>query len=367
MRAAALLIALALAAPAVAQGPRASIDAGALRMQYADSIDASAIALTPAFWIDSRLASLSTTGTLSQFSGGSWSLQGSGDGSLFTRRFGIAMGELQGTAGGSSRNDGSRTAQLIAIARGHISSDKRGAWIGGGLGGTWDGVEWRNVKQAEAAAWARAGNATALLSVIPTSVDDSIDYFDTELSAGVNLRRVDLTFSGGIRGGSNLPTLGGTATSWGSVSATGWIWPRIAVVASAGTYPVDLTQGFPGGRFASLSIRVGSRRFSPSSEPALDVRATKSFEVKRVNNTLQTVRIRSRTATTVELMGDFTDWTPLKLDSEGSGWWSVTLPVTPGLHEMNMRIDGGQWVVPAGMARKKDEFGGTVGVFLISM
>jgi hypothetical protein len=360
-------MALAFAAPAVAQGQRASIDAGALKMQYADSIDSNAIAVTPAFWIDSRLASLSVAGTLSQFSGGGWSLQGSGDVSLFTRRVGIAMGELQGTAGGSSRDDGSRTAQLIAIARGHISSDNRGAWIGAGLGSTWDGVEWRDVKEGEAAAWARTGIASALLSITPTSVDDTIRYFDTELSAGVNLRKVDLTISGGFRGGSNLPTLGGTATSWGSVSATGWIWPRIAVVASAGTYPVDLTQGFPGGRFASLSIRVGSRRFSPSSEPALDVRATKMFEVKSVSRTLQTIRIRSQSGATVELMGDFTDWAPVKLDSDGSGWWSVTLPVTPGLHEMNLRIDGGRWVVPAGMARKRDEFGGTVGVFLISM
>ena len=367
MRAAAIVVALAIAAPAVAQSPRASIDGGALKMQYADSIDSNAIALTPAFWIDSRFTSFSTTGTLSQFSGGGWSLQGSGDGSLFTRRLGVVMGELQGTAGGSSRNDGSRTAQLIAIARGHISSDNRGLWVGAGLGRTWDGVEWRNVKQGEAAAWARTGKTTALLSLIPTSVDDTITYFDTELSAGVNLRRIDLTLSGGVRGGSNLPTLGGTATSWGSVSATGWIWPRIAVVASAGTYPVDLTQGFPGGRFASLSIRVGSRRFSPSSEPALDVRATKMFEVKPVNRTLQAIRIRAPGAATVELMGDFTDWAAVKLDSDGSGWWTVTLPVTPGLHEMNMRIDGGKWVAPPGMTRKTDEFGGTVGVFLISM
>jgi hypothetical protein len=360
-------MALALAAPAVAQRPRASIDAGALTMQYADSIDSNAIALTPAFWIDSHFASLSATGTLSRFGEGAWSLQGSGDGSLFTRRFGIAMGELQGTAGGSTRNDGSRTGQLIAIARGHISTDKRGAWIGAGLGATWDGVEWRNVQQGEAAAWARAGNASALLSITPISVDDTIKYFDTELSAGVSLRRIDLSITGGVRGGSNLPTLGGTATSWGSASATGWILPRLALVASAGTYPVDLTQGFPGGRFASLSIRVGSRRFSPSSEPALEVHAAKMFEVKPVDRTLQTIRIRSRGAETVELMGDFTDWAPVKLDTDGSGWWSVTLPVTPGLHEMNMRIDGGRWVVPAGMARKSDEFGGTVGVFLISM
>ena len=367
MRAAAFLLALVFAAPAAAQRARASIDAGALRMQYADSIDSNAIALTPAFWIDARFASLSTTGTISQLSGDSWSVQGSGDGSLFTRRAGLFMGEIQGAAGGSSRNDGSRTGQLLASARAHITSDMRGGWLGAGFGGTWDGVEWRNVKQGEAAAWMRAANATVLLSATPTSVDDTIEYIDTELAAGVNLHRVDLSMSGGLRGGSNLPALGGTARKWGSASVTGWILPRVAVVASIGTYPVDLTQGFPGGRFASLSFRFGSRRFSPSTEPVLGAGATKSFEVRSTSGDMRTIRIRSHGAETVEVMGDFTEWTPVSLERDGSGWWSVTLPVAPGIHEMNMRINGGKWVIPSGLTKKRDEFGGTVGVFLISM
>ena len=367
MRAAALALALAIAAPAVAQKPGASIDAGALRMQYADSIDSNAFALTPAFWVDSRFTSFAATGTLSQFSGGGWSVQGSGDGSLFTRRAGLFMGELQGSAGGSSRDDGSRTGQLLGIARAHLSSDFRGAWAGAGLGGTWDGVEWRNVKQAEAAAWTRAGNATVLLSVTPTSVDDSVKYVDAQLNAGMNLDRFDLSVAGGVRGGSNLPTLGGTAKSWGSASVTGWITQRIGVVASAGTYPVDLTQGFPGGRFASLSVRIGSRKFSPADEPALDVHAQKMFEVQNVDRTMRAIRVRSDGARSVEIMGDFTDWSPVKLEPDGSGWWSVTIPIQRGLHEINMRIDGGKWVNPPGTGRKRDEFGGTVGVFLISM
>jgi hypothetical protein len=213
----------------------------------------------------------------------------------------------------------------------------------------------------------RAGNATALLSATPTSVDDTIEYVDTELTAAMNLRRVDLSISGGVRGGSNLPALGGTATKWGTASVTGWILPRVAVVASIGTYPVDLTQGFPGGRFASLSFRFGSRRFSPSSEPVLDAGVTKSFEIRTARRDLRTIRIRSHGAEAVEVMGDFTEWMPVSLEPDGSGWWSVTLPVSPGLHEMNMRIDGGKWVTPPGLARKRDEFGGTVGVFLISM
>ncbi|HEX6573529.1 MAG TPA: glycogen-binding domain-containing protein [Gemmatimonadaceae bacterium] len=367
MRAVILAAGIALAVPAMAQRPGGSIDAGALSMQYADSIDANAIALTPAFWIESRFASLSTTGTLSQFSGGGWSAQATGDGSLFTKTSGLFMGELQGSAGGSSRNDASRTGQVLAMGRGHISNESNGAWIGAGLGSTWDGAEWRSVRQAEAAAWMRRGNATLLLSTTPTSVDDSIRYADTELAAGLNVQRFDFSASGGFRSGSRLPTLGGSAKSWGSVSVTAWLAPRIGLVASGGTYPVDLTQGFPGGRFISLSLRYGVRRFTPASEPVVEMRPTKMFDIRNVDRSLRTIRIKSSSAQKVEVMGDFTDWSPVQLESGADGWWTVTLPIEPGLHEINMRIDGGKWVVPPGLARKSDEFGGSVGIILISM
>jgi hypothetical protein len=356
-----------LAVPACAQHARASIDAGALNMQYADSIDANAIAVTPSFWIDSRQAAFSSTATLSQFAGGGWSAQGSADGSLFTPRMGLFIGEIEGSAGGSTRNDGSRTGQVLASARAHISSDRRGIWLGAGIGGTWDGVEWRNVRQGEAAAWTRVDNASLFLSATPVVVDDSIRYTDGEIAGELNLARVDLDASAGFRAGSRLPTLGGTAKSWGSASITGWIASRIAVVASAGTYPVDLTQGFPGGRFASLSIRFGSRRYTPPRAPVLAPLPRSSFMLGNPERGTRQIRIRMPSADKVEIMGDFTGWAPVALQSEGNEWWSVRLPVKPGIHELNVRFNGGEWTVPRGMEKKSDEFGGAVGVFVVQL
>ena len=356
-----------LAAPASAQRSGVSIDAGALNMQYADSIDATAFALTPLLWIESARTSLATTGTFSGFSGGGWSAQGSADGSLFTRRLGWFLGEFEGTAGGSTRNDASRTGQLLASARAHLAAANRGAWLGAGFGGTWDGVEWRNVRQAEAAVWALGTNASALVSLTPIVVDDSIRYADTQISGALNLSRVDLNASAGIRAGSRLPTLGGSAKSWGSVSVTGWLASRIALVASAGTYPVDLTQGFPGGRFASLSIRFGSRRFTPSHEAVLEALPRNVFAVRNAGSGMRDIRIKVPAASSVEIMGDFTDWKPVSLQSEGGEWWAVRVPIKAGIHELNMRVDGGNWTVPRGLTKKSDEFGGAVGVLVVSM
>jgi len=356
-----------LAAPASAQHAKASIDAGALAMQYADSIDAKAIAATPSLWIDGRTGSLSTTATLSQFSGGGWSAQGSADGSLFTRRLGLFFGEFEGSAGGSTRNDASRTGQLLGVARAHLSTDERGVWIGGGTGGTWDGVEWRRVLQGEAAAWIHRNNASASLSATPVVVDDSIRYTDAQISAGLNLSRIDLDGSAGFRSGSRLPTLGGTAKSWGSASITGWIASRIAIVASAGTYPVDLTQGFPGGRFASLSIRFGSRRFTPSHDLNLAARERTAFVLRKADSGMREIRIRNESARTIEIMGDFTDWKPVPLENVENSWWRIRVPLEPGVHEMNIRVDGREWTVPRGLVRKSDEFGGAVGVFVVEL
>ena len=356
-----------LAAPASAQHPSFSIDGGALSMQYADSIDANAVAVTPSFWIDSRRASLTTIATLSEFSGGGWSAQGSVDGSLFTPRRGLLLAEFGATAGGSTRNDASRTGQVLGIARAHLSTDTRGVWLGAGFGGTWDGVEWRNVRQGEAAAWMQAGNGSAFLSATPIVVDDSIRYVDMQLGGALNFPRVDVDGSAGFRAGSRLPTLGGTAKSWGSASLTGWLTSRIALVASAGTYPVDLTQGFPGGRFASFSIRFGSRRFNPVSEPRFEPLAKNVFSVRNADGDTREIRVRAPGAASVEIMGDFTDWNAVRLMPDGSGWWSARLPIKPGIHEMNMRMDGGSWTVPAGLPKKSDEFGGSVGVLVVEM
>ena len=356
-----------LAAPASAQQPSFSIDAGALNMQYADSIDANAIAVTPSLWIDARRASFSSTATLSQFSGGGWSAQGSADGSVFTRRIGFLLGELEGNAGGSTRNDASRTGQLLATARAHFAGDTKGLWIGVGAGGTWDGIEWRDVRQGEAAAWTHFGNGTATITATPIIVDDSIRYTDAQIFGSLNLSRVDLDASAGFRSGNRLPTLGGTAKSWGSASITGWIASRIALVASAGTYPVDLTQGFPGGRFASLSIRIGSRRTAPSNEPTRTAPLRSAFVMKNTSPNIREIRIHEPSARTVEIMGDFTTWNPVSLERSESGWWTVALPIPKGIHELNMRINGGPWIVPAGLPRKADEFGSAVGVLLVQM
>jgi hypothetical protein len=43
----------------------------------------------------------------------------------------------------------------------------------------------------------------------------------------------------------------------------------------------------------------------------------------------------------------------------------VTLPLRPGKYQMNVRIDGGKWIVPKGLLSMSDEFGGAVGLLVV--
>ena len=348
-----------------AQSAGASIDAGALSMRYADSVRANAIAVTPAFWIDRSSASASAAGTISQFIDGGWSAQASASGSLFTPRYSLLLGEIEGASGGSTNKDGSRTGQLLVTARAHLMNDHRGVWIGAGAGSGYDGSSSRRIVQGEAAAWARFGAATAFISATPVAIGDSIRYTDAQLSASLNLPVIELTATGGSRSGDN-------SRSWGSASAAAWVASRVAIVASAGTYPVDLTQGFPGGRFVSLSLRIGTRRFPPATSSVREIedlssvsRGPRRFEAKNLGNGLREIRFRAPDAATVELMADFTGWTAAALVNTGNGWWAGTFPISTGIHELNVRMDGGRWLTPPGLQIRNDEFGGSVGILIV--
>lgn len=358
----------ALPVSAGAQRVTSSVDIGGSAMRYADSISSNGPSLSPSVAVDWPRSSLAASGTYSHFSGGS-SSQGAVSGSVFTPSAGPLVGELAGIAGGSVHADGSRTGQMLGIGRLHAMSTNRGAWIGAGAGRTWDGAVWRSVLASEAGGWLNSGDVSFVGSVAPMRVDDTIEYVDTQLSTRWASPRFELGASVGVRGGAHVPAIGGTGSGWGSVAAVAWFAPRIGLVLDAGTYPVDLTQGFPGGRFATLSLRLRTspernRSASGPTDP-VSVKGVASFSVQPGSDGA-TIRVRAPTAQSVEVMGDFTLWRPVALRNAGDGSWMLTVRLAPGTHQMNLRVDGGAWTVPPGLPAVGDEFGGSIGLLVIS-
>ena len=56
---------------------------------------------------------------------------------------------------------------------------------------------------------------------------------------------------------------------------------------------------------------------------------------------------------------------PWPLRRRGDGMWETVLPIPSGLHRLNVRIDGGAWIVPAGLSRAADDYGDDVGILAV--
>jgi hypothetical protein len=77
------------------------------------------------------------------------------------------------------------------------------------------------------------------------------------------------------------------------------------------------------------------------------------------------LRLFAPAAHQVDVRGDLTAWAPIALSGGGDGWWTVSLPADPGVHRISVRVDGGAWTVPPGLARAADGFADDVGILIV--
>ena len=357
-----------------AQRVEASADVGAVALRYADTLNASAGTLTPRLAVDWGRGVSELSGTLSQFASGGWSAQGALSGSLFAPFARGFLGELAGFAGGSAHQDDTRTGEVLVNARLHVMRTRSEFFAGLGGGRTWFGEGSSSVLLGEAGASTTLRDVTTTVVLSPVAVD-SLRYTDGQLTLSWTRAKLDLGAVLGIRVGDQLTALGGTARSWGSLNAVRRLGGRFALVAAGGTYPIDPTQGFPGGRFVSLSIRMATRRVEAqpinAEQPEIASPLGEALPVVTAFTATQsgvrsvTFKVKAPRAQLVEVNGDFTGWTPLRLNPASDGSWSLTLPIGPGKYQMNLRLNGGQWIVPPGLLSMLDEFGGRVGLLVV--
>jgi hypothetical protein len=378
-----LVMVLIIVVPALtaAQSAQGSVDLGVSRLTYADTVDATAASITPGFRVARPMAFLEGAGTYSKLDKGLWTTQGVLNGSAFlgagSNRF---LGELAVSAAGTSGQNASSTARLVATARANFVGTGAGVWIGGSYGDGWDGLSWKTLQSGEAGAWARSGVASIGASVTPTFIQGGARYTDLQASGHTEAGTLDFDAGAGAR--TWQKEIAGVDTTrnqvWGNAAASLWILPSVAIVAAAGTYPSEIVQAFPAGRYVSLSLRLGSRyqkareasrdesleSISLADNPSRAVGVT-GFHAESESNEAVLLRVSSPAAQTVEVAGDFTGWSPVGLSHESGDWWSVCVPMIKGDHEIAVRVNGGEWVVPPGLVPLKDEFGGVSGLLVI--
>lgn len=344
-----------------------TLDLGGATVRYGDSVNVTATTLTPRIRFDHGRFAGAAVGTLSSLMAGGWTGQGALDLSVLSGAVGPARLELAAEAGGSLHDDATRTGQYLGRARAHVGTASRGLWAGAAGGKTWDASRWHPVVQGDFGAWARLGRVQLVTMVTPSMVGDSLRYTDAQGALRWDARRIELTLGVGARNGDRLAR---ESSAWGSAAATLWLTSHVALVAAGGTYPVDYTQGYPGGRYLSMAVRLGGRpnpavSLSSRTQVGTALSSTRDgprLETATLPNGRRAIRVHAPGARSVEVMGDFTAWQPLALTSAAGGWWTTTVPIAPGVYQLNVRVNGGAWDVPAGALEAVDEFGARVGV-----
>jgi hypothetical protein len=330
---------------------------------------------------------------------GAWRTAGSIDAAVLATAPRGARFAIVGSLGEPAQDSALHPSRLVVGARLTRRVGAGGAWLAADLArpaGTpmahntdFTSGAWRQVGSAllTVSLSSRAGVASSWVSRTSTLPDSVlVDSAGTQAWRPQQMARTDtgtaltsrrwseaegrLYWAGGrwsvdVAVGGRLASLGVSAAMWARVDGALLVSPRLAIVGGAGTAPGGFISRLPAHRHASLGIRL--MRSAPLSK-ALPVEvqpAAIAFEVLPVSPGQYRVALRVPRARVVELTGDFTEWKPVALHRGVGDWWEVTLPIAPGTHQINVRINGERWVAPPGATVIDDDFAGVVGVIVV--
>jgi hypothetical protein len=186
------------------------------------------------------------------------------------------------------------------------------------------------------------------------------------LSAQWTRSRFTVDVSGGVVAQPNAPTAG-----WVGATLAVQVFSPVALVVAAGTrgastlVAVDprnersyVTGGLSVGWPAALSAR---RRVADKGDAAAGV---VRYRLVPTADSGYTLVIRAPWASSVDVMGDMTGWQAVACDAVHGREWRLPNLVSPGVHRLVVRIDGGRWIVPPGASLAVSEYGDVVGVIV---
>ena len=164
----------------------------------------------------------------------------------------------------------------------------------------------------------------------------------------------------GVRRGTGI-----TVQDWWQGMASFRLTPAVHLTADFGRTPSDVLLGLRGGHYTTFGLRVDVPRRPVIRKHPVIVDAP-PLEVSR--EVTGRVRVRFTLPTSVRaasLTGDITGWSPVALTRLADGRWEAWVDAAPGLYRVNLRLDDGPWLAPAGMPAVDDGFGGRVGLMTL--
>ena len=287
-------------------------------------------------------------------------------------QFGLSTGPADGTA-----------ARWDIGARLHSAGSLADVWLGAAVGSAGTGSSRSNLTRVEGGVrralgpgridvWlSRTGFGSRIapgggLGQDSAGLPDTLvrkgitDYTELGSRAALRVSRYELGVSLTQRMGSSAVR----RTGW-ELSGIWWLAPSLGLVGATGHSLPQFGFTVPPARYSTVGLRVAFGARSPREQPRGTPSEVKSRAVPTLAITGRRLTIRWASARSAEVMGDFTDWQPRALISEGAGRWTLPVALNPGVHHLNVRFDGGAWLVPSGAVAVDDGFGGRVGLIVV--
>jgi len=279
-----------------------------------------------------------------------------------------------------------------------------GAWLGGGVARPWRVMVVSSVDLLNGGAWIDVGTATLTATVTSfrfakiaddasgggvglcpaassvglgstaaldpalatsSSCQHRSNVTDATVAGRWNLDRFILAGEAGHRMGQGTDVMR-DSRYWASATMTMWVAPRAAIVAGGGRQPSSPARGIPSRTFGTLGMMLSYLSSSPNGVPLSPATVmVRTFDAKPAGDGMQKFIVRVGGVESVDVAGDFSDWVPLTMVRRGRDLWELTVPISSGLHQINIRTDGGRWVAPPSLPTTKDMFHGEGRIVII--
>jgi hypothetical protein len=388
------------------------VEAGTITTRQDGEVPSSIFSVAPGIRVDLPYLALAAHGS-AWLTGQQWQIaDGTISGSLLTPVYNHLRGEVIGNASRAFFDQSLSDDQLDAQGRLHmLFSQNSGIWVGGGVARPWRIAVVSAVDVTGGGAWTRVGDAMlsgTYTNFFFTKVAATRDSSGTTQSCGTHNDPVPLSGASGSSLSSSATSTGSSdcrrqsrfsdiegsvnwtfgwleltgqagyrfgdsydvtpdSRRWAAGTAVVWITNRIAAVMGGGRVPANPSRGLPARNYGNIGMMLSTSSIPRTTVPVAPrtIAAVRDFEVRPLATGTQKITVRVGGVETVEVMGDFSDWTPLVLMRRGRDLWDITLPVTAGVHEINLRLDGGAWLAPPGLPTRRDSFNGDVGLLVV--
>ncbi len=115
----------------------------------------------------------------------------------------------------------------------------------------------------------------------------------------------------------------------------------------------------------SVGLRLSEWPLPRRDLPLAPDAAVCDWRVRPAGDGRYAISLRAPGAHRVEISGDVTEWTAAALEPVKGGRWEIVLPMAPGVHQVNVRVDGGAWRAPPGLPTTSDGYSDAVGVMVV--